>query len=358
MMKEAALRTSRHWRSPVVDIDFRDAGHGQIEPSKIHGSGGVTLNDESQRANVAPSLSQLAADDLTSNFGPRGALTNVAGVGHAALSETTTSGATQTASGDRIEAHFIPGSGSGVGNSSGQAEQIQTAVLDGHVVLVQYPTKKPGAKSQAPVRATAGKAVYEGSGQWLHLTSSPRIEDGSMGVSADKIDVSQESGDAFAHGNVKATWNNSTSNGASASSVASRDTFSIGGQGPAHAIAQDLQIQRATEIATFTGKARLWQQDNSIAAPTIILNRDQKTLIARSTDRSDPVRVVMLSASSPDQRVATASGVSTFVSDKSMTPRIIVFDGNFSRILRSSFGCAASMEICDAFDVSSSDRNE
>ena len=56
------------------------------------------------------------------------------------------------------------------------------------------------------MRATAGHAVYEGAGEWLHLTQSPRVEDGGLQLTADKVDVSQESGDAFAHGNVKATW--------------------------------------------------------------------------------------------------------------------------------------------------------
>ncbi len=44
------------------------------------------------------------------------------------------------------------------------------------------------------MRATAGQAVYEGTGEWLHLVQSPRVEDGAMEVSADKIDVSQQSG--------------------------------------------------------------------------------------------------------------------------------------------------------------------
>ncbi len=51
-------------------------------------------------------------------------------------------------------------------------------------------------------------------------------------------------------------------------------------------------------------------------------------------------------------------GVSMAMSDRSITPRMMVFDGNSFKILRSSFGCAASMEICCAFEPSSSGRNE
>lgn len=302
----ALVRTSRHWQSPVADIEFRHAGSGRVEPASIHGIGGVVLTSESKRGNAAPVRSRLVADDLVGHFGPTSALLAMIGTGHALLSETTANGATQTASGDRLEAKFASGT-SDTGNTSANAEQVQSAVLDGHVVLVQESAIKPGAKLQPPLRATAGKAVYENAGQWLHLTGSPRAEDGGMQVTADKIDVSQQSGDAFAHGNVKATWLNS-SGAKSAQSASNQDAMSFGGQGPAHAIAQDVQIDRATEVATFTGRARLWQQDNSISAPVIFLNRNQKSLIARSANQSDPVRVVMLSAANLDPAAASGNG--------------------------------------------------
>jgi len=301
------VRTRRGWRSPVVDIDFRDNGPGRVEPASIHGTGGVVLTGETQSGNAAPVPSRLAADDLSGQFGPNSTLLAMRGIGHALLSETSSNGASQTATGDRIEAHFAPGSGAG---ASGDSEQVQAAVLDGHVVLVQDAAAKPGAKSQPPLRATAGKASYESAGQWLHLTASPRVEDGGMQVAADKIDLSQQTGDAFAHGNVKATWLNNTG-GKPSQPASNGDTLSIGGQGPAHAIAQDVQIQRSTEVATFTGHARLWQQDNSISAPVIVLNRDQKLLLAHSTNSADPVRVVMLSAGSLDPSSAPASGKSS-----------------------------------------------
>ncbi len=292
------VHSSRRWQSPVADIEFRNAGSGRVEPATVHGVGGVVLTGERKRGNAAPEPSRLVADELTGQFGPGSTLLAMSGVGHASLSETTANGATQTASGDRIEAKFASGT-SGTGNASANAEQVQSAVLDGHVVLVQESAQKPGTKPQPPLRATAGRAVYESAGQWLHLTDSPRAEDGGMQVTADKIDVSQQSGNAFAHGNVKATWLNS-SGAKPARPTSAQDEVSFGGQGPAHAIAQDVQIERATEVATFTGRARLWQQDNSISAPVIVLNRNQKSLVARSTNPSDPVRVVMLSAANLD----------------------------------------------------------
>jgi lipopolysaccharide export system protein LptA len=171
-------------------------------------------------------------------------------------------------------------------------------VLDGHVVLVQQSAAKPGEPPEAPMRATAGRAVYEGVGQWLHLTLGPRVEDGGLQMTADKIDVSQDSGDAFAHGNVKATWANTGAGqaGKPQNGVAGQGSAALGGRGPAHVIAAEAQLHRATGEATFRGHARLWQQANSVAGPVIVLDRQRQTLVARSADAAEPVRAVLLNA--------------------------------------------------------------
>jgi len=152
------------------------------------------------------------------------------------------------------------------------------------------------------MRATAGRADYEGQGEWLHLTLSPRVEDGALQLTADKVDVSRASGDAFAHGNVKASWMDSgaAGNGQQAKPAGSQGTVALGGQGPAHVISSEAQLRHAvggtTGEATFRGHARLWQQANSVAAPVIVLDRERQTLVARTTDASEPVRAVLLSA--------------------------------------------------------------
>ena len=298
----SAQRLSRTWRSPVADLVFRDTGHGQVEPASIHGTGGVTITGLSQRGKGAPSPSLLVADVVDGEFGPDSVLTAMTGTGHAGIEETTASGDRETASGDRLQARFAAGAkgaGEAKGGRSSQPE-VQSAVLDGHVVLVDSSAAKAGAQPKPPLRATAGQAEYEGAGQWLHLTLNPRVEDGAMQLTADAIDVSQASGDAFAHGNVKATWADAGRNGtanAATSAQAQQDSISLGGQGPAHAIAQQAELHRVSDVVTFTGHARLWQQADSIAGPVIVLDRRKKTLAARSTNPAEPVRVVLLSAS-------------------------------------------------------------
>ncbi len=138
-------------------------------------------------------------------LGPHSVLTSLNGVGHASIEETTETGTRQTTSGDRLTAHFAASTPAARRGTSPEA-QLQSATVEGHVVLTQTPAAKPGSPPQAPMHATAGRADYEGQGEWLHLTVNPRVEDGALQLTADKVDVSRASGDAFAHGNVKASW--------------------------------------------------------------------------------------------------------------------------------------------------------
>jgi len=295
----------RTWHSPVADVDFRDAGKGQVEPASLRGTGGVLITSETRRDDAAPVPSRMSADEVTGIFGTNSTLRSLTGIGHAAIEQTTATGARQTANGDRLVASFVPAAATQSGEQAGKgangqaAGEVQSAELDGHVSLFQQRAAKQGAQTQPPLHATAGKAVYEGTGQWLHLTINPRVENGGLQLSAEKVDVSQQSGDAFAHGNVKATWMGGAVPGrqsASAGADAGPGAMALGGNGPAHVIAADAEMNESTGEATFRGRARLWQQANSISAPVIVLNQHLQTLVARTTDPAEPVRAVLLSA--------------------------------------------------------------
>ncbi len=296
--REIAVHLSRTWRSPLADIEFRDAGNGHVEPATIHGSGGVTILSSTQRANAVTLPSKLSADEVSGEFGADSELKSLTGVGHASMEQTPANGARQTASGDRLETEFIENREKGNegtreqgSNGKAGADQVQTATLDGHVVLVQRPAPKAGAQPQPELHATADHATYEGAGQWLHLTVNPRVVDGGLELTAAGIDVSQATGDAFAHGNVKATWTNTKSAG----NQASRGTIALGGQDPAHAIADEAHLHQPTGEAEFDGNARLWQDANSVEGPVIVLDRDKRTLVARSAGAAAPVKVALLS---------------------------------------------------------------
>ncbi|HEY1766978.1 MAG TPA: hypothetical protein VGG26_04960 [Terracidiphilus sp.] len=309
----ATVHISRTWRSAIADIEFRDAGGKKVEPAVMHGLGGVVITSRTQRGVASPLPSRLAADDVTADFGPDSALTAMTGVGHASLEQTEATGTHDLASGDRLEARFAPPAAAGAsgathpasaerngarsGPGAAQVEtQVEAALLEGNVTLVQQPGAKPGAAQQPEMRAIAGRAAYDSAGEWLHLTQSPRVDDGGLQLSADKIDVSQSTGEAFAHGNVKSTWMNpAPGQNAALRGQGSGGIVNLGGEGPAHVIAAEAQLQQATGEATFRGSARLWQQKNSVAAPVIVLNRERQTLMARTADPAAPVTAVLVS---------------------------------------------------------------
>lgn len=329
---KGTMHLSRTWESPVADIDFRDDGRGQAEPAAIRGAQGVVVTGESQRGTAAPEPSRLAADAVTGEFGENSSLKSMTGTGHAALEETNAAGTEQTSTGDRLEAQFAPaGGGAGNNGSVGGPGQIRSAVIDGHVVLTQTPAPRPsdknGSGAQAPLRAWAGHAFYEGAGEWLHLTLNPRVDDGGLQMTADEIDVSHQSGDAFAHGNVKGTWLGAGKPGGrdgAAPAPAGQGTGALGGEGPAHVVASEAHLSHAAGGGTeaiFSGHARLWQQANSVAAPEIVLNREKQTLAAHSNDPGEPVKVVLLSSSSLEPSSASGKARADTVTAPNPAPR-------------------------------------
>ena len=307
--QSAPARVTRTWRSPVADIEFRVAlgspGHGKpdhekpdyrkVEPATIHGFGGVVVTGTSQPGDGAPARSQLTADEVDGEFGPDAALKQLTGVGHAGLEEIAATGARQTATGDRLDAQFAPPAAkTGAGSAGETGAQVQSAVLTGRVALTLTPA--PGAQLASPIQAWAGKAVYEDAGQWLHLTLSPRIDSGQSQITADRIDITRQSNQAFAHGNVKATY---VSPGDEATAGAEdAGAASLGGRGPSHIVAAEAEMNQSTGTATFRGHARLWQLANSISAPVIVLDRQRQMLTAQTASAADPVTAVLLSTES------------------------------------------------------------
>ena len=314
------LHVIRTWRSPVADLSFNDAGNESSQLEGIRGTGGVTFESESRRGSAAAVSAKMTADEIMGTFGEGSSLRTLTGVGHAAIEQTTAAGTRQSATGDRMEAQFagsreqeIKGSrdqrkqgtreqaSKSPGNRTAAAENadVQRVELDGHVVLFDQAAAKPGSQQKPPIHATSGKAVYEGAGQWIHMTIGPRVEYGDMQLASDKLDISQQSGEAFARGNVKGTWNNTAAGSVGgrdggASGAAGPNMTIFGGRTPAHVVASEAHLNQSTGETTFSGRARLWQLANSVSGPVIVLNQHLQTLMARSSNPSDPVRAVLL----------------------------------------------------------------
>ena len=336
----------RHWNSPIADLEFKKDAKGRTALKSIHGTGGTTIKSESQRTlvnNPGPVLPlRIAADDVLGIFNAQGTLDSMTGIGHSLIEQTTETGAHQLATGDKLDAHFSEEShltatknhAASSPNSSG-ITNLDHATLLGHVVLVQTPaTNSAGTNSpanhtiSAPIRATAGRAEYEGAGEWLHLTVSPRVENGGLEMTAERMDVSRTSGDAFAHNNVKATWVNEKSTSEKLSGEKSTTIAGLGGQGPAHVVSTESELKQSTGDAIFRNQARLWQGSNFVSAPVITLNRNHQTLVAEDapakskSNAESPVYAVFLSAAMP--KTTAGQGKTT---SSQYSPQLMRFHG-------------------------------
>jgi lipopolysaccharide export system protein LptA len=344
---KGAAQIRRSWKSQSADVAFAPAakagekasqaagqshsqGHGQVEsrvePRTIHGYGGVVVTSEST-SNGVGAPSKLSADTVVAELAPGGALSSLVGTGHASFDERTAAGVHQASSADQLDVRFVLGSEAGAkpalgtkNKEIGAGSEIASIVEIGHVVLTQDAPagkEKKGApvagSSDSPdssgLRATAGRADYDGGSQVLHLTVSPRVQDGGLDISADRIDFARATGDAFAHGDVRASWigngANATSEGGN-SALKDAPLLGAGGNGPVHAIAAEAELHQATEEAVFRGagkspdnghpgaEPRLWQSVNSVSAPIIILNRRKMTLTAEGNGAANPVRTVLI----------------------------------------------------------------
>jgi lipopolysaccharide export system protein LptA len=150
------------------------------------------------------------------------------------------------------------------------------------VVLTQTPAKKAGATtSPAVLTAWAQHAEYHASDEVLHLTGSPRLNDGlSLQMAAAEIDFHRDTGDAAAAGSVKATYTQQKSQAGAPAPAGP----SLGGDGPVHITADHALVRHATGVSTFYGAgstdARMWQGGNSVLAPVLELSRNPETLKA------------------------------------------------------------------------------
>lgn len=298
-------KSSRDWQSSAADLDFRKDAAGRMSLTHVHGTGGVLVRASNQRGAGPTSRSDMRADDLTAQLGPEQELQQIAGAGHATLEQTTAAGVLQKIEGDRVRAIFGRVAKTPSGRPSPSGTEVERAIVDGHVVLTQDSPAKPGKVAPAPLRATANQAVYEGAGGSVELAGQPRIQQGGLDLTADRVEMSQASGEAFAKGHVKGSWLDAES-----SAAATQASFNLGQQGPVHVVAEAAKLTRSPEQVVFSGKARLWQQANSIAAPIITLDRQRQTLVAQGADAGQPVHLVLVSGGAPGASKEAATVVS------------------------------------------------
>jgi lipopolysaccharide export system protein LptA len=143
---------------------------------------------------------------------------------------------------------------------------VEKAVQRGHVAIVQSKPAANGKTKGWRSEATADTATLDGPRQIIHLDGSPRLNDDDAELTARSIDFYRLSGAVTADHDVKLTLRQGSS-----------------AQAPVHAVAEKVFFDHDRNEAILYGgdqDARLWQAANSVAASTIVLDRQEQMLIA------------------------------------------------------------------------------
>jgi lipopolysaccharide export system protein LptA len=140
-------------------------------------------------------------------------------------------------------------------------------------------------------QAWAEKALYTPADRVLLLSGSPRIADGGMVTTANSIRINRANDEAFAEGDVKSTYSElkEQPNGALLASAS-----------PIHVTAASMTAHNSSAVAFYQGRARLWQDANVIAAPSIQFDRNHRSLLAQGTV-AEPVSTVLAQGPAPAQ---------------------------------------------------------
>ncbi len=105
-----------------------------------------------------------------------------------------------------------------------------------------------------------------------------------MTTTARVIRLNRATGEGFAEGEVKTTYNDLKPQPSGALLASSS---------PIHVTARSMTIHRNPAIALYTGEARLWQNANVVAAPTIEFDRNHRSIAAHGS-ATQPVSTVLV----------------------------------------------------------------
>jgi lipopolysaccharide export system protein LptA len=313
---------SQAWSQRDLTSDTLDVALVAADPKTKPQLRDVKATGSARMTSVAPNskssginTTKLSGDTLTAHFIAKNGtteLSTVHGTGHTLIEQLAATGpgqiTDQTSTGSTLDAEFRA-SAKGKG-----AVELATAVQQGEVVITRTLPAKKTASAPEVQHATASKAAYDAETDRLTLTGSVQMSDATSAVSASRVVLEQDSGNATADGSVKVSYSQS------------------GSAEPVHVLAARADLNHDAARATFYGSAvngvpglaRMWQPGangnggSQIEAPILVFEQEQKRLTARAEAPGTPgtVHAVLADTSS----AKPASGSSKPASKDTMKP--------------------------------------
>lgn len=294
-------RMERQVEAGTINMDFvRSADGNGVEARKAIADGSPVVTMRQTPSRGRGQSMRISGDQLVAMLAGGNRLRTLDGTGNTQVVNESSDGARDTTRGDVLHATFadqpapvqpqISALTGGHGGAKGKKptgpameSTLEAAVQDGHVTLTDTPAKKAGA-SAAPETMTgwAEHAEYHAQDQVLRMAGHPRILQGeAMQLTAEQVDYHRDTQNAEANGNVKATY---TQAGGEPGGAHKAAPGMGGGNGPVHVIADRAALDHATNLSVFYGTrgapARMWQDEDSLLAPVISIDRNKNILKA------------------------------------------------------------------------------
>ena len=340
----------RQVEAGTLNVDFvRAAGGRGVEARKAIAVGSPVVTMRQTPSRGRGQSMRISGDQLVAMLEGGNRLRTLDGTGNTQVVNESSDGARDTTRGDVLHATFVdepapvqpnhaapkgsPGSAHGKKAAAPAMETaLDTAVQDGRVTLTETPARKPGENAQpATLTGWAQHAEYHAQDQVLRMTGHPRIRQGdAVQLSAEQIEYHRDTQNAAASGDVKATYTQASD----APGTAAKATPTMGGNGPVHVIADRALLDHATNQSVFYGTAgapaRMWQDEDSLLAPVIAIDRSRNVLKAwgEGTGNAPVVDVNFAAKPSGGKRPSQATEVHSRTLVYSDGARVADFEGN------------------------------
>jgi len=244
--------------APAIDFFFSKSR--RMERAETSGPPQIVL-----RPSDANSLSQqtlVTAAKFVAGFDKTG-LSSVRGASNARIITVTPGESDRVSTSDTLDVSFHPGKG-----LESIAQKGTFAYVDGER------------------KAWAASARYTTADHMITLSGSPRVVDGGMTTTASSMKLNRATGDAIANGDVKSTYSDLKPQ---------PDGALLASSSPIHVTATTMTAHKSPSVAVYSGDARLWQDANVIAAPSIQFDRDHRSVMANAAN-GKPVSMVLMQA--------------------------------------------------------------
>ncbi|MFZ1918062.1 MAG: LPS export ABC transporter periplasmic protein LptC [Terriglobales bacterium] len=250
--------------APVMDFALKKGN--QLESAQTSGPPQIVITQPDTKQKTV-----ITAARFTAKFAARNRLEVLHGEPDARIVSSAPGQPDRTSTSPTLDARFAPEGG------------ISSVTQAGGVTYVSG-TQKGWAQT----------GTYTAADQMLVLNGLPRVVDGGMTTTAQKISFNRATGDAVAEGNVKSTYSDLK---------AQPDGAMLASSDPIHVVSQSMTAHRSAAVAVYSGNARLWQNSNVVEAPTLQFDRGLRSLVAQGSS-TQPVKTVLVQVDSKTGKVA------------------------------------------------------